>query len=390
MMVYFRKRFDLDTLKQINENLVVQIQKSKDCKSNKNDDDDKKPPSASVDDKPKSKNKGKLLLDATCAPSDIKYPTDLGLLNESRQKLEDIIDTLYDHKKASFKKPRLYREVARKSYLAASKQRRLSSKKRRKAIRKQLGFVKRNLKSVRLLVEAGFSLLPLSKRQYQNLLVVSECYRQQQERYDTRASRIANRIVSIFQPHIRPIVRGKAGKTTEFGAKVSASLVNGYVCLETVSWESYNESLELIEQVERYKSRFGYYPESLHVDSIYRNKKNRAWCKEKDIRLSGPPLGRPKKNITKEEKKQAYDDQVVRNAIEGKFGQGKRRFGLGRIMAKLKVTSQSMIGIAFLVMNLERLLHAFFLFFLNLVRNASFSHIKIENYKNNSLDISFS
>ena len=44
--------------------------------------------------------------------------------------------------------------------------------------------------------------------------------------------------------------------------------------------------------------------------------------------------------------------------VEGKFGQGKRRFGLGRIMAKLAGTSATVITLNILVMNLEKLLKA--------------------------------
>ena len=53
--------------------------------------------------------------------------------------------------------------------------------------------------------------------------------------------------------------------------------------------------------------------ESLHVDQIYRTRENRAWCKERGIRISGPPLGRPKKSISLAEKKQAQLDARIRN-----------------------------------------------------------------------------
>jgi hypothetical protein len=46
----------------------------------------------------------------------------------------------------------------------------------------------------------------------------------------------------LTQPHVRPIVRGKAGTPVEFGAKLSASYVNGYVYLYRLSWDNYNES----------------------------------------------------------------------------------------------------------------------------------------------------
>jgi IS5 family transposase len=49
----------------------------------------------------------------------------------------------------------------------------------------------------------------------------------------------------------------------------------------------------------------------------------------------------------------------VRNSVEGKLGQGKRRFGLGRIFEKLRETSETAIMLGFLVMNLEKVLKDF-------------------------------
>ena len=92
------------------------------------------------------------------------------------------------------------------------------------------------------------------------------------------------------------------------------------------------------------------------MDRIYRTRENRAWCKERGIRMSGPPLGRPPKDLSKKVKKQAQEDERIRNEIEGKFGIGKRRFGLNRVMAKLDQTSQTVVAITFLVMNLSHLL----------------------------------
>ncbi len=70
------------------------------------------------------------------------------------------------------------------------------------------------------------------------------------------------------------------------------------------------------------------------------------------------------RNVSKEQKKQATDDERIRNCIEGKFGQGKRRFSLGKVMAKLPHTSFSAIAITFLVMNLSNLLRQVFWAFL--------------------------
>jgi transposase, IS5 family len=108
----------------------------------------------------------------------------------------------------------------------------------------------------------------------------------------------------------------------------------------------------------------------VHADKIYRTHANRNWCKEHDIRLSGLPLGRPpkdpEKNMTR--RKQIQEDEGIRNAVEGKFGQGKRRFGLNRIMARLAESSQTVVSIIFLMMNLEQWLMVYFLRFLSLLK----------------------
>ena len=77
-----------------------------------------------------------------------------------------------------------------------------------------------------------------------------------------RTQRTDGRIVSISQPHVRPIVRGKAGAKVEFGAKLSASLDGGYLFLDQLDWNNFNESKHLISQVETYHQRRGYYPTS--------------------------------------------------------------------------------------------------------------------------------
>ena len=248
--------------------------------------------------------------------------------------------------------------------MKVAKQRRPSRKEIRKAIKKQLQYIKRNLSHIDQLIQKGAALEVLSNSQYKSLLVVAEVYRQQQWMYENRTSRIDDRIVSLSQPHIRPLVRGKAGTPVEFGAKLSASVRDGYVFLDRISWDNFNESGDLKSQIETFKRYAGVYPESVHVDKIYRTRSNRAFCKERGIRISGPPLGRPPANVSREKKLQALEDERIRNVIEGKFGISKRRLTLNRVMAKLPHTSETAIAITFLVMNLSALLRQIFCLFL--------------------------
>ena len=345
LLVHFRQRISVDLVNKVNQKMVNQLRESTTPKPKNSK---KKPEEPS-----ESENQGKLLLDATCASADIAYPTDISILDRARMQTEKIIDILYESiKDICHKKPRTYRKTARKDYLAIAKQRRPKHSQKRAAIKKQLQYLNRNLSHIEKLIELGANLGKLSKQQYKILLVCHEVYRQQAWIYQNKTNKIEDRIVSITQPHVRPIVRGKAGKHTEFGAKLSASSCEGYVFLDRISWDNFNESGDLIDQIEAFKEFTGYYPESVHVDQIYRTIANRAWCKERGIRMSGPPLGRRPAQVSKSTKKQAKKDEIDRQAIEGKFGQAKRKFNLDRVMAKLDRTSQTAIGITFLVMNL--------------------------------------
>jgi transposase, IS5 family len=363
MMVHFRKRFPLESMNRINEAMTLATTKSEIKKSSNPKDpspedsmNSKSGEQGVEEETAEPENQGKLLIDATCTPADIRYPTDLSLLNEAREKTEKIIDRLHKNRPKESKKPRTYRQRARKEYLAVAKKKSKSAKMIRKAIRKQLGYVRRNLEHIRTLSQT-VSFGVLKRSLYRELLVISELYRQQKIMYDLKQKRIDDRIVSIWFPHVRPIKRGKANADTEFGAKVHLSLVNGFAFAERIDWNNFNEGAELISAIQAYRRRFGFFPKSVHADKIYRNRKNRDYCKEHGIRLSGPFLGRPPKDETlrQEQKKLARQDETDRIPVEGKFGQGKRRYGLARIMAKLAETSLTVIGMNLLVMNMEKM-----------------------------------
>ena len=195
----------------------------------------------------------------------------MAILNQARKQSEKILDSLHQNRQNKLdKKPRTYRKKARKDYLKVAKKRRVSRKERTEAIAKQLQYIKRNLSHIDNLIDSGVELSSLSPRKYKRLLVITEVYRQQLWMQENESNRIDDRIVSISQPHIRPIVRGKAGKNVEFGAKISVSCFDNYVFLDHLSWDNFNESGDFKTQVEAYKNFTGYYPDSVHVDRIYR------------------------------------------------------------------------------------------------------------------------
>ncbi len=337
----------------------------------KSSDSDDEPPTSSGGTPPAEKeatHQGKLILDATVAPQAIRYPTDLSLLNEARQFSEQIIDELYPHT-ALQKKPRTYRQNARKAYLGIVKQRRPLARTRRRGIKQQLQYLRRNLGHIERLLEhwPEGTKLPLPRWLLHRYWVIQHVYAQQWEMFQNKDRRCADRITSISQPYVRPIVRGKLNKAVEFGAKLSVSLTGeGIACVDQLRWDAFNEGTDLKSQVEAYKIRYGVYPEAVLGDPIYGSRDNRDYLKTKNIRFAGKPLGRPRKvtEANREElkrlKAQRREEYLQRIPIEGKFGQGKNGYGLNYIRAKRADTSEAWINSIFLVMNLLILLRIFF------------------------------
>ena len=338
LMVYFRKRLTPEILGEINEMIIAGADKEK-AGASKSDSDD-------GDDSPG--NSGTMIVDATCAPSNIKHPQDTSLLNEARENTEAMIDTL--HTKGEVK-PRTYRRRAHRDYLTLVRNRKPTAKKIRKAIGKQLGYLARNLGHIDRMLASGKTLSP---RQLERFSTIRRVYEQQKYMYDNHCHSVPDRIVSLSQPFLRPIVRGKAKAPVEFGAKLDISVVNGWTRLEVLSFDAYNEATKLTEMIERYKCRTGNYPERVLADKIYRNRNNLAYCKEHGIRLSGPALGRPRKDEQRD-KKQDYLDQCERVEVERRYSLAKRKCGLGLITTKLEDTICHSIAMSILVLNLRRI-----------------------------------
>src|SRR5699024_4964494 len=128
------------------------------------------------------------------------------------------------------------------------------------------------------------------------------------------------------------------------------------------------------DSVEKYKEGHGYYPEAGLVDTIYRTRDKRKFWKERGVRMSGRELGRASNDeqVNVAQKRVEGQDAYERNAIEGKFGEGKRTYGLRLISACLQNTSETAISISFLMMNIGKILRDSFFTFL-LIFHVTFS-----------------
>ncbi len=367
LFVYIRKRLDVDSFNEMSVALMEEAEEDDpgDGDEHNGNGSNTMGDGGIVVDAQGNPHKGSIKVDATCCDVEVKYPTDLDVLNDARDVSERLIDKLC--RLGGCPKPRTYRKQARNQFPGIIKKRRKSKNLVRKGIRQQLGYPGRNIGSITGIISGNntslFDLLTKKERQWIGTII--KVYHQQKGMYRDNTHQCPDRIISVFQPHVRPIVRGKSKAKVEFGSKLGAPVVEGYTFIDHFSWDAYNESVDLERHINLYRERFGYLPGACYADRIYMNRENRALLKKYHIRAAGKPPGRPSKEMqTDEYKERAARDMGERNEAEATFGTGKRVYRANDVRAELPDTADAWTAACFLVKNvmkfLEGLLFALF------------------------------
>jgi len=290
-----------------------------------------------------------LMIDATVVPADITYPTDMKVVEQARVWLCKTIGELrkaFEIRKAI----RTYCRKGRAVFLKYQKKRKKSVKLIKKGVSALLRYVKRNMKQLGTLIEGyGWEICRDVKKRYE---VVKRMYAQQREMIREKKRSVEHRIVSVHQPQVRPIVRGKEGKEVEFGAKITMSRVGGYGMLDKIEDEAYNEASYVKESLRAHKKRFGTYPKEVIADQLFGTRWNRKLLKRLGIRAAFKPLGR-KSKLREEEYAYVKKKQRERNAMEGIIGTAKRRYGLERNMYRIPGGTEIWTRMSLMVMNLR-------------------------------------
>jgi len=294
-----------------------------------------------------------IMVDATVFPSNIRFPTDTGLLNEVREWLVKQIKEI--RKSAGVKWIRTRCKKARDEYLSFSKKRKKTKKSVRKITKHTLQYVRRNMEQLaNLIEEIRIKGIEVKEIIHKKIEVIRLIFDQQLDMYRRKSHIVKDRIVNYAQPEVRPMVRGKAGKPVEFGPKAELSLVDGYLLLDCLSYGNFNEAKKLQESIKLYKKRFEKKPEKMIGDGIYGNRDNRSYLKGEQIRSALKPLGRKSKTQEYEkEKRWIKKQQRIRNQIEGFIGHAKEHFGLNKIRYKIDGGSEIWVRMGLLAMNLD-------------------------------------
>ncbi len=295
-----------------------------------------------------------MMVDATVFPSNIRYPTDTGLLNDAREWLVKVIDELC---KELGKRVRTYKRVARKTYLTLTKKKNKTVKEIRRGKKRILQFVRRNIRQLNELLEEMTEIRYDARgKVIERLKVVEKIYEQQRELYREKTRQIKDRIVSLHQPQVRPICRGKAGKKTEFGPKGALTLVDKFLFLDKLSNSAFSEAdTELVKaQLGRFGEKFGKEPEYCIGDGLYGTRENREMLREKGIRDAFKKLGRKtKSSVSNREEKWKRKKQRERNRIEGFIGNLKEHYGGGCIKYRIAGGDEIWVRMELAMMNVH-------------------------------------
>ena len=291
-----------------------------------------------------------MLVDATVMPEKIRYPNDVGLLNDVR---EWAVGWLREIVVKTGEKVRTYRRKARKLFLNFSKKKLKTRRMIERTKKQMLQYVRRNLEQLKARV--GQLDYLIRKEVEERLKVGEKIYEQQKRMYDEKVQRCEARIVSWWREYVRPIKRGKSGgKEVEFGPKVCLSHVDGFTFLDEFSHENYSEArVDIIEkQIKNYEERFGQKPPSMTGDQLYGNRENRELLKAREIRSAFKPLGRKGEESERRER-YLRRKQRERNRIEGDIGNLKEHYGCDGIRYHYVEGGEMWVRLGLLAKNLK-------------------------------------
>lgn len=286
--------------------------------------------------------------DASCYESRIEYPTDIKLLWQS---CNDIYLLYQQYRKNLKLRISRINYNKYKAFFLNYQRCKKKSKRKEKKLRKQL------LKFLYRLFVLGIELkkkhsIWLSGKQRKRVHTIVTLYNQQYKKaYGDQTKPIRNRIVSLWKPYIRPIVRGKEVKPVEFGAKVNKLQVDGISFIQHFSYDAFNEGTQLTEAIEQHEKLFG---KCTHhsADAIYATNHNRKYCTTNKIVTNFVPKGKQKEEHIEQSKIMRAELNRNRGTVlEGSFGNEKNHYLLAKVNARNEYTEKCWIFFGILTSN---------------------------------------
>lgn len=286
------------------------------------------------------------LMDATCQESHLRYPTSVKLLWESITKVYTLVQD--KRKRLKLRSSRSNYNKHKGHFFIYQRSRKKTKRKEKKLRRHLLKYLLRLLQNLDELLHQQH--IQLSRKEEQLVKSIHTVYTQQHELTYGNTTSVSHRIVSLYKPYLRPIVRGKENKPVEFGAKVHKLQVSGISFIEHISFENFNESTRLKQSIAFHQKYFGRLSQ-LGADGIYATNENRRYCSKLGIATSFVPKGREGKQAEQKKAMRCALSAVRSTVLEGSFGNEKNHYLLQKIKARTQTTEIAWIFFGMMTAN---------------------------------------
>ncbi len=266
----------------------------------------------------------------------IKFPTDVKLLWDCVEWVQGQINSLCDQHR--LRRPRSKYKVQKIKQLSFSKKRKKTKNEDRRRRAALLYLLAKLLKQLQSLLNLGGKVIEgLKPAVFERIRTIRRVLLQQRYHYDHPEKSVPDRIVSLYKPYLRPIVRGKENKPVEFGAKVHQLQIGGLNFIEHLSFGAFHEGNRLKKAINQQKRWFGPVRQ-VGADGIYANNRNRTWCRKQGIATSFKPKGRQGKHAEQKKTLRKTLSNIRSTVLEGSFGNEKNHYMLRKVKARTQET----------------------------------------------------
>lgn len=283
--------------------------------------------------KPQMQHTHLTMIDATCVESHLRYPTSVKLLWEGCSKLYALMQDI--RKRLKLRASRSNYSKHKVAFLNYQRTRKKTNRKEKRLRKQLLKYLLRLLQCFDELVNRQGCTLKTKHRKL--IAAITKVYEQQHELTYGNTQNVADRIVSLHKPYIRPIVRGKETRRVEFGAKLHKLQVDGISFIEHLSYNNFNEGTRLKSSVAFHHKHFGKLSQ-LGADRIYATNKNRSYCNKLKIANSFVAKGNEGKLATQKQTMRSVLSTVRATVLEGSFGNEKNHYLLNKVKARTQNT----------------------------------------------------
>jgi IS5 family transposase len=184
---------------------------------------------------------------------------------------------------------------------------------------------------------------------------VQQVMRQTKARVFEGNTHFADKLFSVFETSTEAIRKGKAGKPTEFGKMVKIQEAENQIVID---FEVYDKRPDdralLVPAIEVHEQQLGQTPRLLATDAGFHSAKNEAAAQEKGVERVCIPNRSTKNAERKREQKKRWfrNGQKWRTGCEGRISVLKRRHGLNRSRYKGADGMKRWVGLGVIADNL--------------------------------------